>query len=180
MCIRDREDEEQLAEFLEEVANTIRDSGFIQAPPENQAAGAAEASGTRGLENSIGDLIAAFRTLMVNPPRAGSDFTPPPYKKELKFKGKLGDTEESSTIGYGTLKAQVRDAKKSKYTDHDIITAIKNIVSPDASLSTLLEADVDLTLDDILKIVCNSQASQGTSTLFRKMITGRQEPNCVP
>ena len=93
------EEEEQLAEFLEEVANTIRDSGFIQSPPGDRIAGAAEASGTRGLENSIGDLITAFRTLMVNPPRANSDFTPPPYKKELKFKGKLGDTEETSTIG---------------------------------------------------------------------------------
>ena len=170
------DDDDMVSQFLESVVDTIKDSGFEQPTVRRVDAAAAEASGSRdGLENSINDLVSAFRSIMINPPRQATDFMPPSFRKELKFKGKLGDTEETSSIDYGNLKSQVLDAKKSKYPEQEIMSAIKAIILPEANLATLFQADPDLTLDDMLKIICNSQTSQGTSTLFRKLINGRQE-----
>ena len=61
------------------------------------------------------------------------------YKRELKFNGSIGDSDEDD-LDYISLCSQIEDWKKKDYTDEEIAIGVRKVVSPTSDLRSYFDA----------------------------------------
>ena len=92
------------------------------------------------------------------------------YRRQLKINGSIGGKDQ---LAYLSLAAQVTDAKKSGYTDHEVMVAVKRAIAPSSTLRSYIDSKPTLKLKEVLAFLRDFYAEKTAAEWFTQLA------NCV-
>ena len=125
------------------------------------------AEGKRTAEEPTNNAVEALLRSMADKPAATSL-----YRRQLKISGSIGGKEQ---LGYLSLASQVTDAKKSGYSDHEIMVAVKKAIVPSSTLRSYIDSKPDLQLKDILAFLRDFYAEKTAAEWYTELTNCAQK-----
>ncbi len=99
-------------------------------------------------------------------------------RRQLKIVGVIGDMKSDKNITYVNLLSQVSDAKSQKYTEDEIVRAIRKAVAVTSDLRTYFDGSVNMSLEKMLEVLRNYYQERSAAELFGELgqlVQGPQE-----
>ena len=125
------------------------------------------AEGKKTAEEPTNNAVEALLRSMADKPAATSL-----YRRQLKISGSIGGKEQ---LGYLSLASQVTDAKKSGYSDHEIMVAVKKAIVPSSTLRSYIDSKPDLQLKDILAFLRDFYAEKTAAEWYTELTNCAQK-----
>ena len=125
------------------------------------------AEGKKTAEEPTNNAVEALLRSMADKPAATSL-----YRRQLKISGSIGGKEQ---LGYLSLSSQVTDAKKSGYSDHEIMVAVKKAIVPSSTLRSYIDSKPDLQLKDILAFLRDFYAEKTAAEWYTELTNCAQK-----
>ena len=144
---RKEEDAKRSEALARDVAREIRTEGLVT-----------------GEEPTSGGVEALLRNMAVQPASTSL------YRRQLKINGSIGGKDQ---LGYLSLAAQVTDAKKSGYNDHEIMVSVKRAIAPSSTLRSYIDSKPTLRLTEVLAFLRDFYAEKSAAEWYTQLA------NCV-
>ncbi|KAL9956079.1 hypothetical protein ACROYT_G037501 [Oculina patagonica] len=104
----------------------------------------------------------------------------PPFRKEFKISGQIGDSRQKDRLNFTSLAHQINAGLKRGYKEEEIVEAFIRAINPGLRLRSYLEGRPDLELARLRKILRSHYQERGATEMYQMLSSAVQEAGETP
>ena len=104
----------------------------------------------------------------------------PPFRKEFKISGQIGDSRQKDRLSFTSLAHQIKAGLKRGYKEEEIVEAVIRAINPGLRLRSYLEGKPDLDLARLRIILRSHYQERGATEMYQLLISAVQEAGETP